>query len=611
MIKSPPLQQDDTTLVALISKLASVLEPMQVQQRYLSNTLTTVLVSMLILICIGIGVLSWVFVQVESDSHLLNSAYQRGIQSQDESLTSTEVVRLNEPYMGVWDVSNAIKQRALFWKGANLLEHLQVTDYDEIIDFYGTESMFSPELIQDDNGSDYQIDEPQEQNQNQEHDLTILTKDLDLPEQEDFLDVNSDDPFVDFPSSPNPFVVVASEYHQNSIFDAQNSPQPNHYPSPLPQVNSFSYSNKIAQMIEEYIAGKSDDPATKLLPPVTDLKDFVRYGSNNLNSYLSNKYSLTFPKYDESHISKPDLGNFNFLDSARLFDDHDLKKFHMNEILIDVKTFRYFMGLERIHDKFLAHVLGNSLFLFQLIMDDEINEEVKVTIFKIVSDSFTDMSSIEITVNFTYTIILGLLKRLAKINDKTSMEYQFGIITSVRIVNTLSVEDFNEFVLDDMFNHILSYFPQGVFDNFIKINEFYINKVMETYMEVLKIDLLMRCKCMLDINDLNGFVQFVKTIHDNIQVICNSYSFLNAKSIELLFTWIWMKTKRNQVKTQIMESTGVERKNSMNVNKYKLKLDENYHEYKNIKFQKGSIESHPLANNIAIMNLNQRNVKSG
>lgn len=571
------------------TKVISLLDDSLSSKPYIDPTI--VIIALVVFICFGIGILSFVFAQIENEIHQFDNTNNNNddnnlgheISNYNESLTSIEIQNYNEPYLGAWDdVSNEIKQKTLFWKGddADLSNHVKFNDddndkdYDEIIDFYGSDSMLSPV-------PEFEESKTQQQQQQQN-----------VPKLEDFLGLN----FNQLPSSPDPFcngVLTSPNNNDNIQIDsnsssfAQKSPQPNNYPNDIPQlqINSFKYSNEVVQIIEDYIGGgKIDNLETKFLPTIENLKDLVKFGSNNLNSYLAKNYNLTFPKFDKGPKFKPyDFKNIDFQNFIKLFDNYNLinnPQKDENSTIIKLKTFRYFMGLDKYHDLFLNKLIINVSLIYELIILDnnKINEEIKVIIFKILSDAFTDDCSIEITVNFIYTILLGFLKRLTKIEDKKCMEYQFGIISISKIINTLSVEDFNEFLLDDMFKHILSFFPNGIFNNFNIINEFNINKLMNTFMEILKIDLLIRFKSMFDINDFNGIIKFVKIIHDNLQEICNKYSFLNSKSIELLFTWIWIKSKRNQFKLQLLNSNSklnlnkLVVVNSMNDNKFKFKL---------------------------------------
>lgn len=573
-----------------------------------------VFITVLVLIGTGMALLSWIFVQIEHDVHDSNDLSKELLlldttpllsappskASTSDSLTATELVRLNEPYLGVWNVSRAIKERALFWKGANLLDYFEGIDYDEIIDFYGTESMFSPQDPADlapahSVESTHQTTEPAPPIEA----TTGLHGPSNTAEHISAQQTVCDGPPPLPPSSPQSF---------HPVHHSATSPQPTRFPPELPQINSFKYSHTIAQMIEAYLGGDTSHPAVSLLPPVEDLKDLVRYGSNNLNAYLASNYPLTFPHYDKPPKFKVPH-NITFLDYLPLFDNHDSTRFHTQDILLPVKTFRYLMSIRNLHNMFLKRLFDNVLFLYELVLDDAIPQEVRITIFKILADAFTDDSVLQVTVNFTYTVILALLKAATNAPPK-SPEHQFAIISATRIANTLAVEDFNEFFLDDMYNHILSHFPLGTFDDFVLINSFRINNLLATFVEILKIDLLHRCKAMLDVQDYSGMVQFVKVIHDNLQHICNNYSFINAKSVELLFTWIWVKTKRNHIRP-LAAQAALQRTNSMNANKSRLKTDENYGAFRAAKFPKSEPgATMPLANNTAVTNLRPPSVKA-
>lgn len=530
-------------------------KPLDVEDLYYIRIFVLTLLAVSVFAVTGAVFLSWLVVQVGSESPdnekntftLLDldinadSAFYNHNNS-DESLMESEIFSYNNT-LDVGNVPSGIMNEAFFSKNMNSLEPR--IDYDEIIDCYAGNFSSSAEK----STAQYQIEKKKGKEKNgssNTNDFPIVAESLAFNKNEFAL----------------PSVLQASFHAEQNIIQGRK------------------VSNNPAK-----ISISKEDNSQDSLQILNSLTDI--YDSKYLDAYLRNTYSLFYPEYDSnSKVYKPLQQTADSDTALTVFDNKNIKEFYEPHKVLELQLFRYYMSKQLHHDSFLLELFNNAEFLYDIVLDGKVTEESKVVIFKTLIDSFTDETLLQITVNYTSTVIWSLLKRLSCINNTESGEYQVGVISLWMIINTLSVEDFNDLVLNTLYNRVIS----DIQDPNLKI------KALNVFFEVLKLDLFKRCSTMKLIDDYKGINEFFSVVKPNMATICTKHSSAGQNSVPISSIWMSLQSTHMHSRNLLQTEDTLCRSNSMNKNKNKLK-DNRYKEHK-------SSHNDPvfLANNIGITN---------
>lgn len=390
----------------------------------------------------------------------LKNSFTEDFREMKQDFEIDHVIQLKNLYIPKWDISREVIEKALFWKNNQLSKKNECPGYDNIIDIYASGILEVEDvnaISETNNHSDNEDDEVYE---NVNHNLKRINfKRVLNYSTSDLLSGGSG--FYESYENPISKIYSHSSIQKTPVSKAYSINETDDYESEVStsDIDLNLYSNchskisRISLLLEDdsevsnkiasngsnknellVRSSKSEDNIIVKNKKKIDAKYNSREQTIKMGkigpTYLYVYLNLIYGSWDEfksrgllsDRNFNNKIGTKNLFKFLKYFNRNQVRDFKWTKIIDKLKTIRGAFFNEKYHDVILECIIKNIEFLASLLINEKIENKVKLEIYYLFFYSFSFESKIQLSFEFVNLIIKSMIKSLSLIKYEKDEE---------------------------------------------------------------------------------------------------------------------------------------------------------------------------------------------